>query len=106
MPLAKKTIYRFTNQALRFLHRYPNKMHVTKFQRSGRYITEGECESGTNEITIDYRSELLPTLVHELLHAFHPNWKECQVRRMEKGIVNGLSQSQVVHLLKAFAKCL
>jgi len=62
----------------------------------------GYCE-WEDGILLDYRRELLPTLVHECIHYLNPEWTETEVLYAEKRIINTISIKQAIKLLKAFA---
>ena len=55
-------------------------------------------------IFIDYRKELVNTVIHECLHYIEPNWSEVQILYAEKRIVNCLTKKQIILLLKNFLK--
>ena len=61
----------------------------------------GEEEAGN--ICLDYRLDILATLIHELLHYFNPDWKENRVKRRERELVNQLSLNQMKLLLRELA---
>ncbi len=63
--------------------------------------TTGLCESD-DEISIDYRYDIVPSIVHELLHAICPEWDEDQVSRWERRLMKGLTEKQICGLLRAF----
>ena len=64
----------------------------------------GECLLDGTEIAIDYRHDLLSTLLHEALHYFHPECTEREVLSEEKWLVNNLSSKQIKNILKRFAE--
>ena len=89
------------------MRKHPRKIHVGKMTECGKgWITVGECEQGTNRIMIDYRYEIIPVLIHELLHAFHPRWLHTKVTKTTSALTNQLSQRQILRLLKLFASIL
>jgi len=55
-----------------------------------------------NGISLDYRKELVPTLIHECVHYLNPDWSESQVLYTEKRIINTITPPQVIKLLKIF----
>lgn len=55
-----------------------------------------------NGIQLDYRRELLSTLVHECVHFLEPDWAESQVLYAEKRIINEMSADDAITLLKTF----
>jgi len=66
----------------------------------------GEYDPFRDTISLDFRRELLPTIIHEVLHAMHYEWSETQVIRHERQIVQALSIRQVRNVLKRFAQIL
>jgi len=59
---------------------------------------------GTDEIEIDYRRDIISTLIHESLHKWYPNWSETKVYRHESRIVNLLTRRQIRNIIKAIGK--
>ena len=85
-----------------WLQRIPAEL--VKNRRTGKRIlwaTHGLCLD--DEIVIDPRYDVVPTIVHEILHGLHPDWDEKTVLREEKRVFRGLSPEQVVRLFKEFA---
>ena len=58
----------------------------------------------TDEIEIDYRRDIVATLIHEALHKYYPDWSETKVERHESRIVNLLTPRQFKSLIRAMAK--
>jgi hypothetical protein len=63
----------------------------------------GEYDYGTEEITLDYRKDLLSTLIHEYLHKWHPDNSETWVLQNEQMIVNALTTRQIKRIIYEFA---
>ena len=108
----KEQLYAFTRRAYRFLREHPEKVEIAKIRERARdkdgkgfVPVAGKC-TVDKEISLDYRKDLISTLVHELLHAFHPDWAETTVLREESALINQLSSRQVKNLIKAFAEVL
>jgi hypothetical protein len=55
-------------------------------------------------IEIDYRKQFLPTLIHEVLHHYYPNWSETRVLKEESKITNALSIRQVENIFIRYGK--
>jgi hypothetical protein len=53
-------------------------------------------------IIIDPKKEFVPSIIHECIHGIYPEHKEAKVMSIEKNIMNNISQSQVLSLLKCF----
>ena len=66
----------------------------------------GYYDFGTEEITLDYRKDIIPTLIHEFIHHLNPNWSETRVLKKERQMVNVLSPRQCKNILVALSKCL
>jgi len=69
--------------------------------RKGRWRLrqpDGLCE--TDEILLDYRGEILPTFIHELLHRLHPDWQHRAIYRQERRLVRRMSHQQLTNLLR------
>lgn len=62
----------------------------------------GWCE--WDSIVIDYRKELIPTIIHECIHLIEPEWSESQVSYSEKRVVNTITEDDAVQLLLFFIK--
>lgn len=60
----------------------------------------GEYDEVNEEVLVDYRKEMLPTVVHEYLHRWYPKRNENWVIREEEKIMNALTQNQVKNLLR------
>ena len=62
---------------------------------------QGLCDESL--IEIDYRKELIPTIIHEAIHYFYPNLSETATLRMESKVVNNMSIRQTRNILRAFS---
>ena len=51
--------------------------------------------NGDEEVAIDYRKDLLPTIIHEFLHKWNHDKSETWVCQEEKRIINALSFQQI-----------
>lgn len=60
---------------------------------------QGEYDFCGDEITIDFRKEVLPTLIHEFIHKFHPDKNESWVLNKEKFVMQRMSPAQAKRLL-------
>ena len=56
-------------------------------------------------IILDPNKEFIPTLIHECLHGMYPKYKERRIRSLERFIMNRITASQVVELLRVFSVC-
>lgn len=74
-----------------------------QFVKLGRGVA-GYYYCGTDEIEIDYRRDIIPTLIHESLHKWHPDWPHRDIYRHESRIVNSLSRRQIHNIIKAIGE--
>lgn len=80
-----------------------------KAQKRGFFVLKklkgvhGWCE-WEDGVLIDYRKDLIPTIIHECIHLLEPDWSESQVSYSEKRVVNSISEDDVVKLLINFIK--
>jgi len=97
----------FTKNKLRYLYR---KILQRIREKPKGYFTfkrlrgyHGICcwEEG---ISIDPRKELIPTLVHEVLHDLYPNNWEGWTLRLESKIINNITSYDIYVLLHEFFK--
>ncbi len=60
----------------------------------------GTCDYAKKTLFIDFRRDVISTLVHELLHARFPDWPESLVAEREKTVMEYLSprQARKLHL--------
>lgn len=100
----KKKIYRLTSKIYKYLRE--NRCEIGKLRPIGKYFQTGyylDSEDGP-KIVVDYRFEILTTLVHECIHHFHIDWKEERVLKEEHIVMALLSKKQAKNLIKAFAR--
>jgi len=110
----KKTLYTFMKRVSRFFRDNPKSVRIEKIREvevnpvtKKRYCLAGDVDytphRGKPRIRIDYRRDIVATLIHELVHYFYDDLSESKTRRMESALINQLSKSQVRHLLKMLA---
>jgi len=85
------------NQIIYFIKSSEDKFFKLKKLRGAM----GYC-MWENGIFLDYRNELVPTLIHECIHYLNPDWCESQVLYAEKRVINSITSEQVIKLLKTF----
>lgn len=95
-PKNHKEMSKFIRRFYYLLRHHSDRIY---FQRLGRNVY-GYYDYGTEEITVDYRKEMVPTLIHEALHHWHPDWPEKAVLKEEKEIVNSLTPRQYKNILR------
>ena len=64
---------------------------------------QGEYDYSTDEITLDFRREIIPTLIHEFIHKWNPDKCENWVLKKERYYVNHLSLSQAAKIIRLLA---
>lgn len=97
----KSETYHILKLLYYFLKHNPDNV---SFERLGNRIM-GYYDFETQEITIDHRKEIIPTLIHEFIHHMHPTWSETKVLNKEREIVSTLSIRQCQNIVKNLAYC-
>lgn len=92
---------RFTRELYRLFRDKPKIFHVKKL-RSAR----GYCHQTIERIELDYRDEIISTLLHEALHFIYPEMTEEDVLKNELELINTLSARQVRNIIKRFGAIL
>lgn len=106
MTFNTRELYTFTRQVYKVLKKHPEKFTLKKLRGEyGYYIREIE-ENNIIEVAVDYRYDLLSSLIHECLHHIHPDWCESKVLINEKNLINQLTTKQATNLFKRFASIL
>ena len=95
----QKNIGRIIRRTCYFLYHHAD---CICFQKLPKNIC-GYYDGGTEEIIIDYRKDIIPTLIHELLHLWHPKLSEERIVKEEKRIVKALTPSHCKKIVKALA---
>ena len=98
MPYTKKQLYKITNRLYKELNKNSDCIILRKLKGC-----QGEYNYCNDEVSIDYRKEIIPTLIHEYLHKWHPEKCETWVLQQEHLIINGLTTRQIKNILRAFA---
>ena len=76
-------------------------IHFKKLKSCCAYYDNTDDED--IQITLDYRKEIIPSLIHEALHHWYPKWSESKIVKHERLIVNKLTEKQVKNIIKAMA---
>jgi len=97
MTYTKRQLYCITHRLYKDLKKNPALITMKKLRSC-----HGEYDYGTDEIRLDYRMKLVPTLVHEHLHKWYPNKSETWILNRECVIMNNLSVRQIKNILFAF----
>ena len=66
----------------------------------------GLAHIGDDLIELNPKGELIPTVVHEVLHHLHPDWSETKVLEYESKIMQLLSSRQMVRILLELSKAI
>lgn len=106
--VTKKAVRAFVYQIIDFIRQptsaiYLKRLSEYRFKRE-KAQPRGYYYIYKNKIEIDFRYEILPTLIHECLHHFHPKWSEDRVYAEEAKIVKLLSKKSAILLFKELAQ--
>lgn len=89
--------YKFTHRIYKTLREYPSEILWKKIR--GNW---GEYDKETEEMFIDFRGALVPTIIHECIHHWHKDWCETKVTEEERRIVSSLTPHQAFNIIKTF----
>ena len=98
----KLETYHLTKLLYYFLRHNPDCIFFEKLH--GGVL--GYYDYGTAEITLDYRREIIPTLIHEFIHHMHPTWCETKVLNKEREIMAVMSPVQCRNVIRVLAETL
>lgn len=96
----KKELTKFLRRLYYFLKHHSDKIDYKKLHGN----TDAYYETDTGEITIDYRRNIIASLIHESLHHFHPDWSETRVLKNESKIMNLLTARQLKNIIRKIAE--
>lgn len=91
----------FIRKLYRLLLNKPEIFEIKKLSK-----VRGYCADDGSSIELDYRDEIISTLIHEALHYLHPDWSESKVLFHEKYLMHNFSKTQVKNIIKKFATAL
>jgi hypothetical protein len=57
-------------------------------------------------VTLNPKLDVISTMIHEFLHYRHPKMCESKIRKLEKKLMNSLSDRQVKNIVKRVANYL
>jgi hypothetical protein len=100
MSYSKKATYQITKKLYRLMRNHSDHIHFQKLYSN----VYGSYNDDTKEIRVDYRRDIIPTLIHEALHHWYPDWNETKVRQHESFIINALTQRQIRNIIKVIAE--
>lgn len=92
---------RFTRDLYKLFRDKPKIFHVTKLKSA-----RGYCHQDIERIELDYRDEIISTLIHEAIHFIYPDMVEEDVLKQESLLINSLSPRQVRNIIKRFGAIL
>ena len=90
-------LYGVSHKVYKTIREDPQAIIIRKIRRP----VVGVCDYENDTISIDYRGEILSTLIHECLHKWYPDKSEGWVISQEKKIMNNITQKQAKNLLRA-----
>ncbi len=99
MSYDKNKLYKITHRLYEELR--SNCCDITLKKMRG---LQGEYDYNTDAITLDYRNDLISTLIHEYLHKWNPDKCETWVLEQERLIINALSTRQIINIIVEFGK--
>jgi hypothetical protein len=92
--MTRNETYKITHRLYGFLRNHSHTVAFKKLRGAcGLYYGEGKIE-------LDYRKDVLATLVHECLHHWHEDWCETKVLIEERRIMNALSPRQIKNIIR------
>lgn len=97
----KVDAYHFLTQMYRLFRTNP-EMFIIKRLRG----CHGEYDPMRDRISVDFRREIFPTIIHETIHCLHPQLSERAVIKRERQIVSVVSVRQARNILKRFVRIL
>ena len=100
MGYSKKETYRVTKRLYYLLRTHSDQIHFQKLYQN----VYGSYSNDTHDITIDYRRDIIATLIHEALHHWYPSWNETKVRQHESLIINALTARQIKNILRVIGE--
>ena len=97
----KSETYTFTRQLYDFLREHPDSITFKRLRKiCGYYDAEHE------EIVIDFRRDMVATLVHEISHHIHPTWCETKILQKELQVMSCLTPTQCTNIIIALGMSL
>jgi len=97
----KEELYSITRRLYRLFKNHPEMFCLKKLRGH-----KGWYDHTKIVIELDYRTDILPTILHEAFHHWYPDWSETKVETAERNIINQCSIKQVKNIIKKFADVL
>ena len=104
MPFSRSETHRYTRSFYRFLER--GCIFTFKRMKYNAGEIEGWDRTGRVIITLNPKCDVVSTMMHEFLHYRHPAFCESKIARLEKKLMNSLSDRQIKNILKRVANYL
>lgn len=98
MPFSRSETQAYTRSFYRFLERGCTFTFKRMKETAGEI--EGWDREGKVIITLNPKCDVVSTMMHEYLHWRHPTFCESHIRRLEKKLMNSLSDRQIKNILK------
>lgn len=92
---------KFTRDLYKLFREKPKIFHVKKLKTA-----RGYCHQTIERIELDYRDEIISTLIHEAIHFLYPEMAEEDVLKQETLLINSLSPRQIRNIIKRFGAIL
>lgn len=99
-PITAVPVNQFTKKLYKFL----NDGHTFKFRKMGHLRGHIYTHTFPTEIHLDHRSTLISTLIHEALHYFYPEASETWILKMERKLINEITDRQVRNIIRRWAQ--
>lgn len=93
-------INRFTSKLYKFL----DDSHTVQFRRMKTNRGLITTIKYPTQLQLDYTDNIIPTLIHEVLHYLYPDASEEWILKMETRITNKLSERQVRNIIRRLAQ--
>ena len=101
----KKEIYRFLSRIYKFASTNPDSIRIQKIRRERDSDGElcdiaGLCFADEADIVIDYRHDVVFSILHECIHLFWPAFSEKKVLALEARLTAKITRVQAMHILE------
>jgi len=98
----KNEAYSIVSRLYQFFRLNPDNVF---FRRLGGHKT-GDYDPKDEEIRLDYRKDIIPTLIHEFLHHLYPDLCETKIKEKERQVMSGISPRQGINIIRALGSYL
>jgi len=102
---SKYELYIITRRLYRLFKKHPEMFELKKLRNNSGYYNF-PTKISKPKIEIDYREDIISTIVHEACHHWYPDWTETEIREAERNIINQLSIKQIKNVIKKFGDIL